>query len=489
MQINNQIDISVLKGDKLFNENTPFIININSPQPKEGEKNCNADLICVIDISGSMIGEKIELVKKSLKILAKMMDKNDRLALILFHSNASVYFDLDYMTETKKKNLIEKIDKISASGGTDILSGLEKAIEILKKEKSGKKDNRVSSIILLSDGCDNYKDDIQLGIDLKNLTKGENLSFTLNTFGYGNDHDPKIMNRLANIRDGSFFYVENYKKVSEYFITVLGGVVSVISQNVKINVKLLNSFCEIKKIFGGENLYLYELFPHVFKTELLQFICGKEYTFVLEIKLDEKKVKIDEELLYVEVLYNDINLNNKLVKKIYTYKYELTDIKINKANEEYIRSQVYFTLDEALKLREKDKTKEAKELLNNMEEWLKKNYKGDNKFYLEDIIKSKSLFEDDYTFKNIGIAFAKSNIREKIGKRDGMNNMYMNMNQEYYNRNAEFDDYEENLNCNNNYEENLNCNNYEENLNCNNYEENFNCNNYEENIEEELSNE
>ena len=103
MQINNQIDISVLKGDKLFNENTPFIININSPQPKEGEKNCNADLICVIDISGSMIGEKIELVKKSLKILAKMMDKNDRLALILFHSNASVYFDLDYMTETKKK--------------------------------------------------------------------------------------------------------------------------------------------------------------------------------------------------------------------------------------------------------------------------------------------------------------------------------------------------------------------------------------------------
>ena len=38
MQKNNEIEISVLKGDKLFNQNTPFVININSPQPKEGEK-------------------------------------------------------------------------------------------------------------------------------------------------------------------------------------------------------------------------------------------------------------------------------------------------------------------------------------------------------------------------------------------------------------------------------------------------------------------
>ena len=441
MQRNNEIEISVLKGDKLFNQNTPFVININSPQPKEGEKKSNADLICVIDISGSMCGEKIDLVKKSLKILVKLMDKNDRLALILFESNASIYFDLDYMTDKTKQNLITKIDEISASGGTDILSGLEKAVEILKKEKESKNDNRVSSIILLSDGCDNNKNDIQLGEALKNLTKGQNLSFTLNTFGYGNDHDPKIMNRLANIRDGSFFYVENYKKVSEYFVTVLGACVSVISKNVKINIKLCSPLHEIIKVFGEENLYSHELYPQIFKTELLQLVCGKEYTFVLEIKLDEKKMKKDDELLFVEVIYIDINLNEKLTKKTFMYKYQLTDPKKDKANEEYIRSQVYYILDEALKLREQYKTKEAKDLLTNMEEWLKKNYQGKNKCYLEDIIKAKSLFKDDYTFKSKGIAFAQSNIREKINKRDGMNNMYMNCNQEYYCRNA-MDEYE-----------------------------------------------
>ena len=158
----------------------------------------------------------------------------------------------------------------------------------------------------------------------------------------------------------------------------------------------------------------------------------------------------------MEVSYKDINLKDKhtLVKKKYMYKYKLTDEKVDKANEEYIRSQVYYILDEALKLREKYKTKEAKDLLTKMEEWLKKNYKGDNKSYLEDIIKSKSLFNDDYTFKNKGIAFAKSNIREKICKRDGMNNMYRNCNQDYYCRNMEDydDDYDYDKNMDDDYD-------------------------------------
>ena len=71
---NKKINISILQGSKLFNENTPFIINILSPQPENTEKRFSADLICVIDISGSMSGEKIHLVKESLKILVDMME-------------------------------------------------------------------------------------------------------------------------------------------------------------------------------------------------------------------------------------------------------------------------------------------------------------------------------------------------------------------------------------------------------------------------------
>ena len=437
MEQSEGIEISVLKGDKLFNENTPFIININSPEPKEDEKKCNADLICVIDISGSMDGEKIELVRHSLKILVDMMDKNDRLALVLFDNQASIYFDLEYMTDEIKKNLKQKIENIEAHGGTNILRGLEKAVQILIREKEKTNDSRVSSIILLSDGCDNYSNDVQLAEALKKITKGQNLSFTLNTFGYGYDHDPKIMNKLANIRDGGFFLVEDYNKVAEYFVSVLGGCVSVISKKVNLTAKLLNQNCKIIKVFGADILYNYDIKPLNFTTTMLQFICGKEYTFVLEIHVDEQNVKIGDELINIEFVYEDLAQNNKLVTKTYTYKFELTDIQIAKANEEYIRSQVYFILDEALKLRENYKIEEAKKLLNDMENWLKKNYKGNNKSNMEDILKAESLFRDEYSFKSQGISYVTSQIREKQSKRIGSNMMFSNSIQTNFSKKAQ----------------------------------------------------
>ena len=432
---NNDIEISVLKGEKLFNDNTPFIINLNSLQPSEDEKKCNADLICVIDISGSMDGEKINLVKESLKILVEMMDKNDRLALVLFDNDAEIYFNLEYMSDQIKKDLIKKIELIDARGGTNILSGLEKAVQILKNEKEKTSGNRVSSVILLSDGCDNYCNDLQLAESLKKLTKGLKLSFTLNTFGYGYDHDPKIMNKLANIRDGSFFLVEDYKKVGEYFVTVLGGCVSVISKSANLSVNLLNKNCKIVKIFGEDNLYSHDLSPKTFKTTMLQFICGKEYTFVLEIKIDDKEVKVGDEILEVRFTYDD--LNNQKVEKTQKYNYQLTDLQIAKANEEYIRSQVYFVLEEALKLREQNKNEESKKMLQNMEKWIKDNYKGNNNTYLEDIKKTMGLFRDEYTFKTQGISYVSSNIRERQSKRAGASMMYSNAIQANYSKKAQ----------------------------------------------------
>jgi uncharacterized protein YegL len=272
------IEISILKGDKLFNENTPFIINLFAPESKEQEeKRVNADLICVIDISGSMQGEKIELVKESLKILVEMMEPKDRIALVLFDQQSKLLYDLNFLDEKNKKQVINLINQIEARGGTNIASGLQVAVDILKKEKKNAKEDegRSSSIILLSDGCDNYSDDVVLAEKLKSLTKGEGLSFTLNTFGYGYDHDPKIMNKLANLRDGSFFLVEDYNKVGEYFVSVLGGCISMISKNAEVEVKLLNEKCKIKKIFGANNFYSHELTDLLLKIKCFNLLQVK----------------------------------------------------------------------------------------------------------------------------------------------------------------------------------------------------------------------
>ena len=423
-----EIEISAYKGDNLFNENTPFVINLFAPEAEkeEDEKRVSADLICVIDISGSMEGEKIKLVKESLKILVDMMEEKDRIALVLFDQKAKLYFNLEYLTKENKDKLKAQIEKIEASGGTNIASGLQIAVEILKQQKENPKDNedRSSTVLLLSDGCDNYLNDTQLGEKLKSLTKGANLSFTLNTFGYGYDHDPKIMNKLANLRDGSFFLVEDYNKVGEYFVSVLGGCISMISKNAQLDVKLINGNCKIVKIFGENNFYSYELNDFLFSTKMLQFISGKEYTFVLEIKVDESKIKPGDILLDINFNYDDILTKEKKVINA-KYKWELKDLNFAKANEEYIRSQTYDVLERAIKLRESDKVKEGQKLLKEMREWLEKNYKGHNKAFLEDIKKAEPMFES-MMYDQRGITYATSQVRQMQSKRIGNYNLYSN---------------------------------------------------------------
>ena len=430
MEKNNEIEISILKGDKLFNQNTPFVINLSCAELDEENKKCNADLICVIDVSDSMVGEKINYVRESLKILLDLMDENDRICLILFSTFAENYFNLNYLTKQNKKILINKIDQIVADGWTNILDGLKLALDIIKKECVNQ--IRSSTILLLSDGKDNLYDDVEIANSLKNMTKGLGLSFTLNTFGYGGDHDPKIMNKLANIRDGAFFYVDDYSKISQYFVAVLGGCLSTISKKVDLNLQILNNNCMISRILGEDNLYNYTSNSYYFKTSMLQFICGKDYTFVLEIFVNENKVKVGEEIFKVEIKYEDITHNNKKIKKNYIYNFHKKDPENSKANEEYIRAQIYSTIDKAIKLKDQGQMKKGKELIENIEKWLINNYKGPNKDYIKDVRNSKGLFsENDKTIMRSYI-ISNTTINEKLYKNLGktmssLNRMQTNM--------------------------------------------------------------
>ena len=180
------------------------------------------------------------------------------------------------------------------------------------------------------------------------------------------------------------------------------------------------------KIFGKDNLYSHENNNLYFKTTMLQFMCGKEYTFVLEILLDEKNIKINNEILKVEIIYEDISQNNKKVKKEKKYIYSLKDLQYSKANEEYIRVYVYDTLDKALKLKERHQDKKGKLLLDKLENWLLKNYKGKNEYYLKDIQNAKGMFSNNSDIILKSYNLSNCSIKENFLKKTG--NTFKNCN-------------------------------------------------------------
>jgi hypothetical protein len=126
---------------------------------------------------------------------------------------------------------------------------------------------------------------------------------------------------------------------------------SVISNYVKVNV---NSIFPLKKVFGEEELYSYHFNTNHFDTEILQFISGKEYTYVFEVDLPDN-MNDGDKIFDVEIVYVDNNGKEIKENKDFYYQGKLEVLILEKANEEYVRSMTFETMKNAFNLREKNK--------------------------------------------------------------------------------------------------------------------------------------
>ena len=81
--------------------------------------------------------------------------------------------------------------------------------------------------------------------------------FSINCFGYGEDHDSKLMKEIAALKDGNFYYIESLPVVRNCFLDALGGLASIICEDVKIAIELhveetRISNIEILKTYGSQ---------------------------------------------------------------------------------------------------------------------------------------------------------------------------------------------------------------------------------------------
>jgi len=107
------------------------------------------DIVCVIDISGSMNGPKIDLVRKTLHFLVSKLTSNDRLSIVVFSSEAERRSRLIRCTDTGKDQLTSVINGLQTTNTTNIQAGLEVGLNVLKDRRII---NTVTTVLLLSDG-------------------------------------------------------------------------------------------------------------------------------------------------------------------------------------------------------------------------------------------------------------------------------------------------------------------------------------------------
>ena len=161
------------------------------------EKNNNKkDIILVMDISGSMEGNKLDKAKEDAINLANRILKNqeNQIGLITFDTNAEIIFSL-----TNDLNTInEKINSLTTKGATNYNDALKKVDNML--ENYQEQNNRDLIVLFLTDG--NPCEDTPNEVSTHKILKEKYPSLTIQGIQY--EMGSSITEALKNISDKQF---------------------------------------------------------------------------------------------------------------------------------------------------------------------------------------------------------------------------------------------------------------------------------------------
>lgn len=187
------------------------------------------DVIFVLDTSGSMADAgKIDKAKAALRFGVNALDERDRFNLISFAGEEHLLADrLLSGNEKGKKDALEFIDKLRATGGTNINDALLGALRQL--QATGEGDGRPRMIVFLTDGQPTVGE-TQAAKILANARDANKTGIRVFSFGVGYDVNTLLLDSMASENRGAAGYIEPNEdieiKVSNFFSKVNHPVLS-----------------------------------------------------------------------------------------------------------------------------------------------------------------------------------------------------------------------------------------------------------------------
>ncbi|KAM0829994.1 hypothetical protein ACQ4PT_066511 [Festuca glaucescens] len=195
-------------------ENFAVLVNAKAPSAAASEAaRAPLDLVMVLNISGSMRGHKLELLKRAMGFVINNLEPADRISVVSFSDQASRLIRLVRMSDQGKADAKRAVQSLVAHGGTNIGEGLCVAAQVLDDRRHR---NAVASIMLLSNGQDAFTEGRNHAANYINLVPSSltyngsgNRTPVVHTFGFGADHDAAAMHTIAESTGGTFSFVED----------------------------------------------------------------------------------------------------------------------------------------------------------------------------------------------------------------------------------------------------------------------------------------
>lgn len=161
------------------------------------------DLVVVLDRSGSMSGEKIELAKAAVAELVGQLGPGDRFALVTYSDGAELAVPLSAFDAQSRQRWRWSIQRVTTGGGTAMSAGLDTALAVTAEPAAG----RAARIVLVSDGLANQGDASFEGLTAR-AARAARRETVVTAVGVGLDFDEHLMGALADAGTGNYYFLE-----------------------------------------------------------------------------------------------------------------------------------------------------------------------------------------------------------------------------------------------------------------------------------------
>ncbi|PON67976.1 Cdk-activating kinase assembly factor [Trema orientale] len=302
-----------LKASATMKRQNPSRNQVSSLQQLSQSPRAPVDLVTVLDISGSMAGTKLALLKRAMGFVIQNLGSNDRLSVISFSSTARRLFPLRRMTDVGRQQALQAVNSLVANGGTNIAEGLRKGAKVME-DRRGK--NPVASIILLSDGQDTYtvsgsganqpQPNYRLLLPLS-IHGGENAGFQIpvHAFGFGADHDASSMHSISEISGGTFSFIETEAVIQDAFAQCIGGLLSVVAQELQVAIECSNSRVRVGSVKAGSYPSRVAVDGRTGFVDIGDLYADEERDFLVSVHVPEECSGNKTSLLKVKCVYKD----------------------------------------------------------------------------------------------------------------------------------------------------------------------------------------
>ncbi|MDT0596596.1 VIT domain-containing protein [Glaciecola petra] len=208
--------------------------------PVQDTLSAKRNVMFILDVSGSMVGEALNQAKQALAIAIEDLSEHDQFNVIAFSSEAEALWQSSQQASSDAKNeALSMLYQLEADGGTEIQQALDLAFSFptLSDNKA------LDQIVFITDGS--VSNEQQL---MQTIYNGLG-DYRLFTIGIGSAPNAYFMEEAAAVGKGTYTFIGDLQTVKPKMTALLAKIKRPALTNIQLNIK------DPKQAFG------FEIFP------------------------------------------------------------------------------------------------------------------------------------------------------------------------------------------------------------------------------------